>query len=177
MKKLIILIVLIAIVLFGGYSFFKASEVIEVDEESPLIVRDAMYSMSAETKAEFERQTEEMKDSVMVMDDLKSSEAELISMGDFKARAHEVAGKALLISEGDKKTLRFEDFETINGPKLHIYLSTGLGNDDFIDLGKIKATKGNVNYEIPSDVDVNKYNKVLVWCVPFRVLFSYADLQ
>jgi len=99
------------------------------------------------------------------------------AMGDFKASAHEVEGKALLIQTNEKTILRFEDFETINGPKLHIYLSSDLGDEDFIDLGEIKATKGNVNYEIPSDVDVKKYNKVLVWCVPFSVLFSYAELQ
>ena len=46
-----------------------------------------------------------------------------------------------------------------------------------IDLGIIKATKGNVNYEIPQDIDTTKYNKVLVWCKPFKVLFSYAELR
>jgi len=46
-----------------------------------------------------------------------------------------------------------------------------------IDLGEIKATKGNVNYDIPEGTDLEKYNKVLVWCVPFRVLFSYSDLN
>ena len=92
-------------------------------------------------------------------------------------RAHEVAGKALLISSGGGKILRFEDFETVNGPNLHIYLSTDLGDDDYIDLGEIRATKGNVNYEIDPAIDIQKYNKVLVWCVPFRVLFSYAELK
>jgi len=43
--------------------------------------------------------------------------------------------------------------------------------------GKIKGTKGNVNYEIDRGVDLEKYDKVLVWCVPFGVLFSYADLE
>ena len=52
-----------------------------------------------------------------------------------------------------------------------------MGDDDFIDLGKIKATKGNVNYDIPEGVDTDKYNKVLVWCVPFGVIFSYSELK
>ena len=76
-----------------------------------------------------------------------------------------------------KRILRFEDFETINGPELHIYLSSELGDERFIDLGKIKATKGNVNYDIPAGIDTSKYNKVLVWCKPFSVLFSYAELS
>jgi hypothetical protein len=73
--------------------------------------------------------------------------------------------------------LRFENFETINGPKLHIYLASDLSADDYIDLGEIKATKGNVNYEIPDGTDLEKYNKVLVWCRPFKVLFSYSELE
>ena len=85
-------------------------------------------------------------------------------------------GKALLISADAKKVLRFEDFETINGPNLHIYLSTELGNGDFIDLGEIKGTKGSFNYNLDSSIDTEKYNKVLVWCVPFGVLFSFADI-
>jgi hypothetical protein len=54
-------------------------------------------------------------------------------------------------------------------------LATDRSASDYIDLGKIKATKGNVNYGIPSDVDLEKYDTVLVWCVPFEVLFSYAE--
>ena len=67
-------------------------------------------------------------------------------------------------------------YETINGPNLHIYLSADLEANDYIDLGKIKATKGNVNYMVDHSIDTEKYNKVLVWCVPFQVLFSYAEL-
>ena len=89
---------------------------------------------------------------------------------------HEVEGKAILIETDGEKILRFEDFDTINGPDLRIYLSSDLGDDDFVELGKIKATKGNVNYEVPGDVDISKYKYVLVWCKPFKVLFSYAEL-
>jgi hypothetical protein len=78
--------------------------------------------------------------------------------------------------DGGKKVLRFEDFETVNGPNLHIYLSSDLEGKDFVDLGEIKATKGNVNYDLPEGVDLDRYDKVLVWCVPFKVLFSYGEL-
>ena len=113
----------------------------------------------------------------MQMSDAMPGSAVIVAQGSFKERAHEAKGSALLIDDNGELILRFEDFETINGPNLHIYLSAGLGDDDFIDLGKIKATKGNVNYEIPPGTDIEKYDKVLVWCVPFKVLFSYADLE
>ena len=101
----------------------------------------------------------------------------ILSEANFQPRDHKVSGKALLIETDNQKILRFEDFETINGPDLHIYLSSDLEAKDYIDLGEIKATKGNVNYEVPSNVDLEKYNKVLVWCEPFRILFSYAELN
>lgn len=90
--------------------------------------------------------------------------------------AHSVAGKALLLQSGDQKIVRFENLKTINGPDVHIYLSAGLNADDFVDLGSIRATEGNVNYAIPAGTDTNKYHFVLIWCRAFRVLFSYASL-
>ena len=97
--------------------------------------------------------------------------------GNLIPSAHEVSGKALIIDTPEGKFLRFENFETINGPDLFIYLSTDLSSNDYINLGEIKATKGNVNYLLPDDIDLKKYNKVLVWCRAFRVLFSYAELK
>src|SRR3989344_1608176 len=109
------------------------------------------------------------------------TQAETISKtmltGDFIPSAHEVSGKALILDAPERKVLRFEDFETVNGPDLFIYLSSDLTNDDFIDLGEIKATKGNVNYILPENIDLEKYNKVLIWCRAFKVLFSYAELK
>lgn len=80
------------------------------------------------------------------------------------------------IKDGDQLIVRFEDFQTDNGPQLRIYLSADLGADDFIDLDPIKATKGNVNYTVAAGTDTDKYRNVLVWCKPFGVLFSYAEL-
>ncbi len=100
-----------------------------------------------------------------------------LSRGVFVASAHEVSGEAKIIGLPDeKKFLRFEDFETVNGPDLFIYLATDNTAEDFVNLGEIKATRGNVNYAIPAGTDLDKYNTVLIWCKQFRVLFSYAEL-
>ena len=148
----------------------------EGKEASPLQVNDGMDTMTAAEKEQFEKEVEAAQENVTTMDEEMKEAAALLAQGEFKPRAHEVMGKALLIQAGDSKIIRFEDFETINGPDLHIWLASSLGDDDYVDLGSIKATKGNVNYGVPAGVDTNKYNKVLVWCVPFRVLFSYAEL-
>lgn len=108
---------------------------------------------------------------------VETMESQLISSGDFVASAHSVEGQAKVLELDGQKYLRFENFETVNGPNLHIYLSSDLNANDFIDLGPIKATKGSANYDLPEGVDLEKYDKVLVWCVPFKVKFSYAELS
>lgn len=180
MKKNSGIILTIVIILAGiaWYLISPAFRVIEVNEHSPLepIIKDNLESMDEITKQQFEQQVDDMRTKVMIKNE-SSVMNSLLAQGMFKPRAHEVQGNAFLIEKEGKKFLRFENFETINGPDLHIYLSSELAADDFVDLGQIKATKGNVNYEIPDNIDTSKYNKVLVWCKPFGVLFSYAGLS
>ena len=118
-----------------------------------------------------------MKDNVVEINDEMEDDALLLASGDFKKGTYDGAGRASLIDDSGKKIVRFEDFSTPSGPAPYIYLSTGLDDSDFVDLGEIKATKGNVNYEVPEGTDTDKYNKVLVWCEPFKILFSYAELN
>ena len=178
MKKtwIFAIILLVIGIPFAYYTISPIFRVLEKDEASPLVVKDAMDSMDAKTRTEFEKQVEAMKDKVMIMNDAMPP-AKIIAQGEFKPRAHDVKGNALLIEKDGRKIVRFEDFDTINGPDLRIYLSSDLSNDDFIELSKIKATKGSVNYEVPEGVDTSKYSKVLVWCKAFGVLFSYAVLS
>ncbi len=127
-------------------------------------------------KEDFMEETEKMINEEMEKEEEMPAGPQLIAQGDFIAAAHEVEGEALLI-EGEETIIRFENFESINGPNLHIYLATDIEATDYIDLGEIKATKGNVNYSVPAETDLEKYNHVLVWCVPFAVNFSYAKLE
>jgi len=99
----------------------------------------------------------------------------VLARADFVEKAHDVEGQAQLIRVGDDYTIRFENFKTINGPDVNIYLATDTTAEDFVDLGDIRATEGNVNYEVPAGTDVEKYDTVLVWCKDFSVLFSYAE--
>ncbi|MEK6909223.1 MAG: DM13 domain-containing protein [Nanoarchaeota archaeon] len=104
------------------------------------------------------------------------SVVEILS-GELVPSAHDVSGRVAVYDDNGRKILRFENLETVNGPDLFIYLATDVNSDDFVNLGKIKATKGNVNYEILNDVDLEKYDTVLIWCDAFNVLFSYAELK
>jgi len=108
--------------------------------------------------------------------ELESNLPEILSQNDFQKAAYDVKGQALLMQQGQQRIIRFENFETINGPSLNIYLVNSQNKDVFFDLGPIKATKGNVNYQIPDDLDLSQYDQVQVYCVPFKKVFSYANL-
>ena len=108
-----------------------------------------------------------------------------ITKGDFKGLAHETKGLASIYQLADgKRTLRLTEFETSNGPDVHVYLTAAeveKGNDaikdaGFIDLGSMKGNKGDQNYDIPADVDLNKYKNVTIWCARFGVNFAQAAL-
>jgi hypothetical protein len=109
-----------------------------------------------------------------------------ITQGNFKSLAHETKGLASIYQLADgKRTLRLTDFETSNGPDVHVYLTAGeveKGGDaikaaGFIDLGSLKGNKGDQNYEIPAEVDLSRYKHVAIWCARFGVNFASAQLS
>lgn len=89
---------------------------------------------------------------------------------------HPASGTARVIVADGRNYIRYENFKTINGPDIYVYLAKDLGAKEFVNLGTVKATEGNINYEIPSDVNVTEYPYVLTWCRMFGVLFNHADL-
>lgn len=100
-------------------------------------------------------------------------------LGSFIGRAHPTTGLAKVITDGNQRFLRFEGFETDNGPDLNVYLATGSPDgspEDFIDLGDLKGNIGDQNYELPDDVDLDRYTTVFIWCVRFSVAFGTAPL-
>ena len=88
---------------------------------------------------------------------------------------HPASGAARIVQSDGKTYARYENFKTINGPDIYVYLSKDLDAKDFVSLGVVRATEGNINYEIPAGVDPSTYRYVLTWCKQFGVLFNYAD--
>lgn len=158
-----------------GLSSGEEQSMVETSKDLPALEK-IMEQMTPETKEQFMGEMEKMSEVVMEKAEPMVPETRVISSAELIADAHEVKGKALFVESGGKKYLRFEDLDTVNGPDLRIYLSSDLGVKDSVDLGPIKATRGNVNYELPEGVDLEKYNNALIWCRAFSVLFSYGKL-
>ena len=46
----------------------------------------------------------------------------------------------------------------------------------FVELGALKGNEGDQNYDIPANVDLEKYRAVTIWCHRFNVNFATAPL-
>lgn len=112
--------------------------------------------------------------------------ARAIGSGMFHGVAHETHGTATLYAlPGGQRVLRFTDFETSNGPDVQVYLVAAQDATDsetvkqagFIPLAALKGNVGDQNYELPGDVDLERYRAVTIWCRRFGVNFGTAPLQ
>jgi len=109
-----------------------------------------------------------------------------LASGQFHSGAHETKGMATVFQLADgQKTLRLTNFETSNGPDVHVYLvaTTDAKDNDsvtkagFVDLGTLKGNIGDQNYELPANADLAKYRAVTIWCKRFSVNFGTAPLM
>jgi electron transfer DM13 len=76
-------------------------------------------------------------------------------------------------------TVRLESFEVRNGPDLYVYLSPSANGyaAGAIELGKLKADRGNQNYAVRAGTSVSAVRSVVIWCKQFGVLFATAPLS
>lgn len=179
-------------VYFGFQTLFFDDK---VDEEGPVFASGAGASglevdalseddAAAMNDAMDELGTELVDEADDPMPDMPEPEIVTLVSGSFVDRSHPAEGTALVLNDGtEQRFLRFEDFATDNGPDLNVYLSTapadappGDFDDEFVDLGDLKGNIGDQNYEIPPDVDLDRFTTVVIWCVRFGVAFGAADL-
>ncbi len=181
----------LAFAVFGVHTLFiddKANEDIPVFASgagASNMPSDAMTDDDAAEMNEF--MADEGTPFVDEVDEVMPDMPEIVieASGSFVDRSHPAVGVAEILGDGTgQRFLRFEDFETDNGPDLNVYLSSadpdapaGEFDDDFIDLGDLKGNIGPQNYEIPTDVDLGRYKTVVIWCVRFGVAFGAAELM
>jgi hypothetical protein len=109
-----------------------------------------------------------------------------LESGTFYSILHPTSGIATIYKMADgTNVLRFTNFDTSNGPDVHVYMAASDDAKDaatveragFVDLGVIKGNVGDQNYTLPSDLDLAKYRAVSVWCKRFSVNFGAAALK
>jgi hypothetical protein len=94
--------------------------------------------------------------------------------------------KILELPDGSR-ILRFEGLDTSDGPDLRVWLSDApvvegaagwyvFDDGTHLDLGALKANKGDQNYQIPPGANLADYSSVSIWCARFAVSFAAAEL-
>lgn len=159
---------------------FAANAVIPSD----MTMADAEKAMAEASEIE-EAVSEPMPDS---MTGAAAGSVQRLKSGTFQNADdfHKGSGTTAVYRDADGAlVLRLEDFQVTNGPDLHVILTPHAdpqGRDDvhedgYVDLGKLKGNKGSQNYEIPPGTDVSAIQSVVIYCQPFHVVFSVANLQ
>jgi hypothetical protein len=112
--------------------------------------------------------------------------AKVLAKGEFHNAEKTGKGTATVYQLADgKRVLRLSDFETDNGPDLHVRLiaaddakdTASVAKADHVEVAKLKGNKGAQNYDLPANVDLGKYRVVSIWCNRFSVNFAAAPLK
>ena len=117
-----------------------------------------------------------------------SSEPEALYTGKLEGKVHQTGGRGTIYkSAGGKEYLQLSDFNTSNGPDVHVLLvraeDKALENDlvkgdlDSVELGTLKGNQGDQNYDLPSGTDLTKYQTVAIYCERFHAIFGLAKLE
>ena len=115
----------------------------------------------------------------------QGQDSKVLAKGEFHNAEKAGKGTATVYQLADgKRVLRLSDFETDNGPDLHVRLiaaddardTASVAKPDYVEVAKLKGNKGAQNYELPGTVDLGKYRVVSIWCNRFSVNFAAAPL-
>lgn len=166
-KKISIVVVSVIVIGVGYYAISPLFRHTRIDEAAPQVKETV--SMHGTTTA-----VRNVSTSSIQKTDVIGKEVVAPVIG---TRGHPGSGTARIIKTESGVVLRYENFKTLNGPDLYVYLAKDLDAKEYVSLGKLQATEGNVNYEVPVNINVSEYKYVMVWCKQFGVLFNYADLS
>jgi hypothetical protein len=103
-----------------------------------------------------------------------------IASGMFSGQdGHSGTGVATIVASArGERTLTFTRFDVDPGLDVAVYLTPTTDSvDDRVDLGGLKGNIGDQQYLIPPDVDLGKYDSVILWCRPFTVRIATAELS
>jgi hypothetical protein len=112
-----------------------------------------------------------------------AAEPQMLASGAFHSLEHHTTGTALVLRLADgSMVVRLENLDTSNGPDVHVTLSPvppDRGDRDYgdhLDLGTLKANRGNQNYAVPAGTDLARFHSVVIWCRRFSVGFGVAPI-
>ncbi|MXY20078.1 MAG: DM13 domain-containing protein [Dehalococcoidia bacterium] len=192
LKKTLIGVAVIVVIAGAAFAWWLLSPLFlntTVEEEFPFSATADMPVGMTQTEAEDIMQgmaKVDMEEMEEMPDEM--AQAVALSSGMFRDADsfHKGSGTATIYRLPDGMgALRFENLDVTNGPDLRVLLSTHpdpqnkaeLNEAGYIHIEKLKGNRGNQNYELPADADLESFGSVIIYCMPFHVIFSVAPLQ
>jgi len=190
----IIGLVVVVVVVVGSYMLSPLFIDRVVDEKFPLALpspeqlakmpeneRKALETKMMEAAAKMPDKA--MDDAMPAMD----TKPVVVAQGQLKDADsfHKGSGSATIYQLPDgSHVLRFENFRVTNGPALHVLLahhpmpaSRSDVKPGYMDLGSLKGNIGSQNYPISAGTDLAPFKSVVIYCMPFHVVFATASLN
>ena len=88
-------------------------------------------------------------------------------------KGYDTSGTASIVYSGSMAFLRLEDFSVSSGIDQHLYLTKDGTSASGIDLGPLKATIGDQNYDI-TGIDTGAYNILIIYSDTFDAYYAYT---
>lgn len=88
-----------------------------------------------------------------------------------------VNGMAKIYFQDNHYILALENFNSSNGPDLHVYISKEVQPVNYIDLGKLQSVNGNQQYPLTGNINFSEYKYALIHCQQYNHLFGSAELK
>lgn len=85
-----------------------------------------------------------------------------------------VTGRAEVYKNGSSYEVKLVNFNTSNGPALHVYLAKEAMPVNYMDLGVLKSTNGNQVYSVTGMPVFAEYKYISIHCVAYNHLFGSA---
>lgn len=184
---------LVAVALLLGAALLFKPWLLFIDQRVDDAIPDVVATTSA-TSAMAPEQSGKMEktDAMDAMDSGKNAAngPALIAQGTFISHEHSTTGTASIVKDSatGKSQLVLSDLNTSNGPDVHVWLSKApviegqagwfvAGEHEHVDLGQIKGNVGNQVYDLPSNINVDDWTSVVLWCDDFNVSFGAAALS
>ena len=191
-RRIWIIVAAVILVPIAGVAWWLGSPLLfddVVDEEFPMsssaTVPEDTTREEVEKVMEVIARVEDETDEPMPKD---MEDTGALKTGSFRDadRFHKGEGQATIhVLQDGARVLRLADFRVTNGPSLRVILATTADPSSsaevlqgaYVDLGTLKGNVGNQNYPIPDDADLAAINSIVIYCKPFKVVFSVATLQ
>ena len=105
--------------------------------------------------------------------------------GPFVKKRYSIQGEWSIIETDGQTQIKFsENFKTKGGPDLKVYLSqtpiedldSQAASSNTVSIGVLKSKSGGQIYTVPDDIDLTKYQSVIIHCEAFSVLWGGFNL-